>query len=145
MRGILTAVACVAMVSASFAQQDPQFTQYMFNMLQLNSGDAQFSDIAQLANVASTDWSWSTLMADFDNDGWLDVFVGHEETPSQLFRNNGDGTFADVTSAAGLATQFGPALGVSTADVNGDGWIDLYVTDPIGKNTLYRNNARSGT
>lgn len=49
--------------------------QYMFNMLHLNSGEAQFSDIAQLANVASTDWSWSNLLADFDNDGWKDIFV----------------------------------------------------------------------
>lgn len=51
--------------------------QYMFNMLQLNSGEAHFSDIAQLAGVAATDWSWSVLMADFDNDGWKDIFIGN--------------------------------------------------------------------
>jgi len=49
--------------------------QYMFNTLHLNAGDAYFSDIAQLANVASTDWSWSVLMADFDNDGWKDIHI----------------------------------------------------------------------
>lgn len=49
--------------------------QYMFNMLQWNSGGAHFSDIAQMAGVASTDWSWSPLFADFDNDGWKDLFI----------------------------------------------------------------------
>lgn len=49
--------------------------QYMFNMLHLNNGAGNLSDIAQLANVASTDWSWSVLMADLDNDGWKDIFV----------------------------------------------------------------------
>ncbi len=49
--------------------------QYMFNTLHFNQGGARFSDIAQLANVASTDWSWSVLMADFDNDGWKDIHI----------------------------------------------------------------------
>ena len=49
--------------------------QYMSNMLHLNRGQGRFSDIAQLAGVASTDWSWSTLLADLDNDGWKDIFV----------------------------------------------------------------------
>ncbi|MGB5436994.1 MAG: VCBS repeat-containing protein [Maribacter sp.] len=49
--------------------------QYMFNAFHYNNGDAQFSDIAQLTNMPSTDWSWSNLIADFDNDGWKDVFI----------------------------------------------------------------------
>ena len=49
--------------------------QYMFNTFHYNNGNAQFSDIAQLTNMASTDWSWSNLIADFDNDGWKDVFI----------------------------------------------------------------------
>ena len=49
--------------------------QYMFNMLHLNIGNGHFSDVAQLGNVASTDWSWSPLIADFDNDGWKDLFI----------------------------------------------------------------------
>ena len=55
--------------------EDGWHHQYMFNMLHLNKGEGQFSDIAQLANIASTDWSWSILMADLDNDGWKDVFI----------------------------------------------------------------------
>jgi hypothetical protein len=58
---------------------------------------------------------------------------------SHLYRNNRDGTFSNVTSAAGLATQFGPALGVSTADFNGDGWIDLYVANDREENQLWIN------
>ena len=49
--------------------------QYMFNTLQLNVGEGHLSDVAQLGNVATTDWSWSTLMADLDNDGWKDLFI----------------------------------------------------------------------
>lgn len=49
--------------------------QYMFNTLQLNVGEGQFSDVAQLGNVASTDWSWSALFADLDNDGWKDIYI----------------------------------------------------------------------
>ena len=55
--------------------RDSGHYQYMFNMLHVNSGDAQFSDLAQRAGVASTDWSWSSLFADFDNDGWKDLFI----------------------------------------------------------------------
>jgi len=55
--------------------RDSGHYQYMFNMLHVNSGDAQFSDLAQHAGVASTDWSWSSLFADFDNDGWKDLFI----------------------------------------------------------------------
>ena len=49
--------------------------QYMFNSLHLNQGDGNFSDIAQMASMANTDWSWSVLMADFDNDGWKDIHI----------------------------------------------------------------------
>lgn len=55
--------------------EDGGHHQYMFNMLHLNKGEGYFSDIAQLANVANTDWSWSILMADLDNDGWKDIFI----------------------------------------------------------------------
>ena len=63
----------------------------------------------------------------------------YQPEPSHLYHNNHDGTFTDVTAAAGLANDFGPALGVSTADFNGDGWIDIYVANDGQPNQLWIN------
>ena len=57
----------------------------------------------------------------------------------RLYHNNRDGTFTDVTTAAGMGREFGPALGVSTADFNGDGWIDIYVANDGAPNQLWIN------
>ncbi len=64
--------------------------QYMANMLQLNRGNKTFSEIALLAGIAKTDWSWAPLIADFDNDGWKDIFITngiHHDLSSQDFRD----------------------------------------------------------
>jgi hypothetical protein len=136
------------------------------NRLLRNDCRGVFTDVSTASGVRDSGWTVSAAFVDFDRDGWLDLFVGHYlnwdvslNTPcygasgrrvycapqvyraqqSRLYRNNGDGTFRDVTVAAGLATQFGPALGVSTADFDGDGWVDIYVANDREENQLWIN------
>jgi enediyne biosynthesis protein E4 len=68
----------------------------------------------------------------------------YKAQPSRLYHNDRDGTFSDITAAAGLSTEFGPALGVATADFDGDGWIDIYVANDGQPNQLWMNR-RDGT
>jgi hypothetical protein len=116
-------------------------------------------------------WSVSAAFLDFDRDGWLDLFVGnylsyrveanmpcfspsgrldycspnaYRPQTSRLYHNNRDGTFSDVTAAAGMSREVGPALGVATADFNGDGWIDIFVANDGQPNQLWINQ-RDGT
>ncbi len=82
--------------------------------------------------------------ADYDNDGDLDVYVGNEGDgidafPSQLFRNNGNGTFTDVAESAGVVSDR-YTKGVSWGDYNNDGHADLYVSTNNSANRLYRND-----
>jgi hypothetical protein len=91
------------------------------------------------------------LFFDFDNDGWMDIYLVNSgpsdfyspKTPirNALYRNNGDGTFVDVTEKAGVACgQMGHfGMGAAAADYDGDGWQDLYVTN-YGANVLFHNN-----
>jgi hypothetical protein len=136
------------------------------NQLFRNNCDGTFTDVSKESGTDDSGWSSSAAFVDYDRDGWLDLFVGHylaysPETniqcygvtgkpdycpphvytaqPSHLFHNNRDGTFTDVTAAAGMSTEFGPALGVSTADFNGDGWIDIYVTNDGQQNQMWIN------
>ena len=112
----------------------------MRNSLLRNNGDGTFSDVTKKAGLSSGAHSThSVAWADYDLDGWLDVFVGHELTPSQLFRNRGDGTFEDVTARSGVgASAF--TKGVVAGDYDGDGLPDLYVSNMFGANFLYHND-----
>jgi ASPIC and UnbV/FG-GAP-like repeat len=112
----------------------------MRNSLLHNNGDGTFTDVTRAAGLSSAQFAThSAAWADYDNDGWLDVFVGHELAPSQLFRNRGDGTFEDVSSRAGVgATAF--TKGATWGDYDNDGFPDLYVSNMYGDNFLYHNN-----
>jgi hypothetical protein len=141
------------------------------NPLFRNRCDGTFTDVSQASGVNDAGWSVSATFFDFDRDGWLDLFVGHyldwdlhSNTPcftasgrraycapkvyraqhSRLYHNNRNGTFTDVTAAAGMETQFGPALGVVAADFDRDGWLDLFVANDGEENQLWINR-RNGT
>jgi hypothetical protein len=109
-----------------------------------NNGNGTFDDVTEQAGLYSAAPTQTAAWADFDGDGWLDLFVGHESTsqdpyPSQLFHNNHDGTFTEVGAASGLA-NLGFVKGVAWGDFNQDGRPDLYVSVMNGKNHLFRND-----
>ena len=123
------------------------------NLLYMNQGDGTFREEAAARGLAVVDGSVMAAFCDYDRDGWLDVFVqtnapesaGHPRAQQNyLFRNNGDGTFTDVTRAAGIGGR-GQGHSAIWWDYDGDGWPDLYVGyDFTAPDRLYRNN-RDGT
>lgn len=120
-----------------------KFGAYPMSLLR-NNGNGTFDDVTEEAGLLSAHPTQTAAWADFDNDGWLDLFVGHESTrddphPSQLFHNNHDGTFTEVGAANGLA-NLGYVKGVAWGDFNNDGRPDLYVSVKGGSNHLLRND-----
>ena len=120
------------------------WTVPMRNSLLHNNGDGSFTDVTQSAGLALPATSTQTAAwADVDNDGHLDLFVGNEFSPAQLFRNDGRGRFTDIAPQAGVArTDF--TKGVTAGDYDNDGAIDFYVSNMRGENFLYHNN-KDGT
>jgi hypothetical protein len=106
-----------------------------------NSCKGTFTDVTAESGLAVPATSTqAAAWADFDNDGLLDLFVGNEGGPAQLFRNKGDGTFEDIAAQAGVA-RAAFSKGVTAGDFDNDGWIDLYVSNHGSvSNFLYRNN-----
>jgi tetratricopeptide (TPR) repeat protein len=105
-----------------------------------NNCDGTFTDVTAQSGLSGTLGPTQTAAwADIDNDGYLDLFVGNENAPSQLFRNKGDGTFEDISHAAGV-DQSAFSKGVVAADYDKDGYVDFYVSNFAGANFLYHNN-----
>ena len=114
------------------------------NSLLRNNGDMTFEDITEEAGVLSFHPTQTGAWADYDNDGWLDLFIGNESTPDdphpcELYRNNRDGSFSDRTLELGRA-DFGYVKGVAWGDFSNDGRPDLYVSAQAGDNHLFRND-----
>jgi len=117
------------------------------NILYHNRGDGAFEDVTTKAHIDQTTghYSFSVTTLDFDDDGWPDIFVACDSTPSILYHNNRDGTFTDVAVSAGAAfnedgrEQAG--MGSTVADYDGDGKLDIFKTNFSDDTaTLYRNN-----
>jgi hypothetical protein len=113
-----------------------------------NNGNGSFTDVTTEAGLDAPHNSLSACWADYDNDGFIDLFVPCGLQPSRLYRNKGDGTFEEVAARAGVA---GPDRGgrivnrsATWIDFDNDGYPDLFVNELGGTATLYRNN-RNGT
>jgi tetratricopeptide (TPR) repeat protein len=105
-----------------------------------NNCDGTFTDVTAASGLAEPATNTQTAVwADIDNDGYLDLFVGNENKPSQLFHNRGDGTFEDISHSAGV-DRIAFTKGVVAADYDNDGYVDFYVSNLNGDNFLYHNN-----
>ena len=105
-----------------------------------NNCNGTFSDVTAGSGLDGALTSTQTAVwADIDNDGKLDLFVGNENAPGQLFLNQGDGKFVEAASAAGLS-HTGFTKAVAAADYDNDGWVDFYVSALNGEHHLYHNN-----
>lgn len=141
------------------------------NILYHNLGNGRFEDATKKAGLGNPDpkygtlWSVSAAFFDYNNDGLLDLFVSnycvwnpetepicgpidspdychpqhYEGLPNSLFRNNGDGTFTDVSVESGIRAHVGKGMGLGVADFDGDGWIDVYVGNDTVPAFLFHN------
>lgn len=113
------------------------------NSLLRNNGDGSFSDVTARAGLLSFHPTQTAAWADYNNDGWLDLFIGNETSPGsrhacELYRNNGDGTFTNVAASTGLDVH-GFVKGATWGDYNNDGRSDLYLSRLGEPNLLFRN------
>jgi hypothetical protein len=105
-----------------------------------NNGNGTFTDVTSLADVSDPNESQSACWGDQDADGWPDLYVVDIDAPrNHLYQNDGDGTFTDITVPAGVG-DVGDGRTCNWVDVDGDGRLDLFATNHIHKNRLFRNN-----
>ena len=125
----------------------PRGLPWTKNTLYHNLGNGRFEDVTTKAHIDQTTghYSFSVSTLDFDDDGWPDIYVACDSTPSILYHNNRDGTFTDVAVISGAAfnedgkEQAG--MGSTVGDFNGDGKLDIFKTNFSDDTaTLYRNN-----
>jgi hypothetical protein len=141
------------------------------NILYHNNGDGTFTDVTERAGVSAVDangrklWSVGAVWLDYDNDGRLDLFVvnyldwsvgnsrvcGREGKrlscppdlyrglPNLLYHNNGDGTFTDVSESTGIGRYVGKGMSAAVADLDDDGFMDIFVANDDERNFLFKN------
>ena len=121
------------------------------NRLYRNRGDGTFEDATGTAGVRDGNWGWASCFADFDNDGFLDLFHVNgwplsslfTDKPARLFMSNGDGMFSEQAEEAGIADR-GFGVGIVCFDYDRDGDIDVFIANNEGPSRLYRNDNDNG-
>ncbi|MGD0737224.1 MAG: CRTAC1 family protein [Terracidiphilus sp.] len=142
--------------------EDLLVTGYGKVVLYHNDGNGHFTDVTEKAGIKVEGWAISSTWLDYDKDGCVDLFVGryvkfdpkyrafyaptnypgpldYEGETNQLFHNNCDGTFTDVTEKSGIGAYVGRTMGVTAADFDNDGWDDIYVANDRTENFLFHN------
>ena len=146
---------------------DLYVTNFGVNVLYRNNGDGTFTDATESAGVGGNEFSSGCAFVDLDADGYLDLYVVNyvqfdpatnpectrqgvrtyctpealQGAADVLYRNNGDGTFTDITATAGISGADGKGLGVVCGDIDNDGDIDIFVANDTTPNFLYRNDS----
>ncbi|HEV3484561.1 MAG TPA: VCBS repeat-containing protein, partial [Vicinamibacterales bacterium] len=121
------------------------------NLLYRNEGDGKFADVSVASGItaASGTYALGVSTLDFDDDGWVDLYVANDSNPSALYRNNRDGTFTDIGVRGGCAySQDGKpqaGMGVAVGDYNRDGRMDIFKTNFAGDTSTLYVNAGNGT
>ena len=111
-----------------------------------NNHDGTFTDVSDASGVGKPESKgMGVVLADFNNDGWPDIAIANDSWPNFLFINKHDGTFEDVSFVSGMAAsedgRYEAGMGIDAADVDGDGWLDIYITHlDFELNRLYHNN-----
>jgi hypothetical protein len=148
---------------------DMYVSNYGTNVLYKNNGNGSFTDVTSRAKIAGkeTDFNTGAVWFDYDNDGFLDLYVGkylnfdpnykyyyapdgfpgpmgYDAQHDVLYHNNGDGTFGDVTKVMGITDLDGRAMGVGAADYDEDGFVDIYVANDHSMNYLWHNDGGKG-
>jgi hypothetical protein len=120
------------------------------NMLFRNNGNGTFTDVSEKAGIRKTNGTYGlgVLVADYDNDGWPDIYVANDSAPAALYHNNKNGTFTDIGIEAGCAFSVDgkpqAGMGVTAGDYDHDGWLDIFKTNFSGDtSTLYRNTGKA--
>jgi enediyne biosynthesis protein E4 len=114
-----------------------------------NDGNGKFTEVSKKVGLDKPSKGLGIAIADYDHDGWMDIFIANDSIPEFLFHNKGNGTFEEVGLASGAGLDGGGAtfagMGVDFADYNNDGWADIVVTDLANQRYALYRNAKDGT
>jgi len=159
-------VGCSAADFDNDGDLDLYVLNYGPNVFYRNNGNRTFTNISQASGLANPKWSLSAPWFDYDGDGDLDVYVAnyleydsgkfrsyyaaagypgplsYRGQPDAMYRNNGDGTFTDVTKEAGIFKPNGRAMSATVADLNNDGFLDIYVANDAMENYYFKNTGK---